>query len=306
MKIEKASPNLEAEVVFKGLCAHCGACGTFCPHIEYQNDGLPKVLDACNEVVGQCYNSCPRTTLNIPDIEEKMFGKSRENEFLGFYTRAVLVKSKKPIANSLIEIAFKNSLVDSYIVPKNQSKKPINNVPKLIKKAKDAPELTTKNLEYTGPLITGINDAYLSGLKSIGLIGNPCHFQGVAKMTYSDFRTGISAQSLKISMMCAAGGATGCMYCIDYAGEFSDISISNIGLEKGQAILLIRTSLGKKLVDLAVKAKAIEILNESPDLAKIQELAMKKKKRNITNLLKLQNGKIGYLELNSKNLSALF
>lgn len=306
MKKEKASPHLETEVIFRGICAHCGACGAFCSHIEYQKDGIPKVLDACNEIVGQCYNSCPRTTFNVPELEDKIFGIQREDELLGYYTKTVLVNSKKSIPNALIEIAFKNSLVDSFVVPKNQSKKPVNNVAKIIKKAKDAPELTSRNLEYTGPLIPGVNEAYLAGLKSVGLIGNPCHFQGIAQMASNDFRTGIKVQSLKIAMMCAAGGATGCMYCIDYAGEFSDISVSDIGQEKGQALLVIRTPLGQKLVDLAVKGKTIELISDSPDLTKIRELAGKKKKRNIKNLLKLQKGTIGYLELDSKNLSALF
>jgi coenzyme F420-reducing hydrogenase beta subunit len=306
MKIEKSSPDLEAEVIMRGLCAHCGACGTFCPHIEYQEDGLPKILDACTETIGQCYNSCPRTIFDLTDIEEKMFGNSRKDEFLGYFTNCVLVKSKKPILKSLIEISFKHNLVDSFIVPKTLSKKPINNIPVLINKAKDIPDLTSHNLEYTGPLITGINKAYLSGMNSIGLIGNPCHFQGIAQMTYSDLRTGIKSQSLKIALMCAAGGATGCMYCIDYAGEFSDLSYSDVGLEKEQAIILVRTPLGQKLLDLAVKEKLIEIISDTPDLGKIQELAKKKKIRNINNLLKLQNGTIGYLKLNSKNLSALF
>ena len=143
-------------------------------------------------------------------------------------------------------------------------------------------------------------------MKSIGIVGNPCHFQGIAKMTYNDFRTGIKSQSLKLAIMCAAGGATGCRYCLDYAGEFSDISYSDNGQEKGNAILLIRTPLGQKLVDSAIKDKAIEVVSDSPDLTKIQDLAKKKKTRNINNLLKLENGKIGYLELNGKNLSALF
>jgi len=304
MKIEKASPDLEVEVIFKGLCAHCGSC--FCPHIEYQKDGLPKILDSCNETVGKCYNSCPRTSLDIADIDRKMFGKLRENEFLGHYEKSYLVKSKQSIINAFIETAFKASLVDSFIVPKNESKKPVNNIPQVVQKLKDIPELSSKNLDYTGPLVSGINDAYLFGLKSVGIIGNPCHFQGIAKIMYSDFHTGIQAQSLKIAVMCAAGGATGCMYCADYAGEFSDISYSDIGTEKDHSIVLVRTALGQKLVDTAVKNKLIEIINDSPDLAKIIELARKKKSRNIENLLKLQNGKIGYLELTRKSLSALF
>ncbi len=306
MKIEKASPNLETEVIFAGLCAHCGACGTFCPHIEYQKDGVPKILDACNEVVGQCYNSCPRTSLNIPQLEQKMFGKTRKDEFLGYYEKAILVSSKKSILKALIESAFTISAVDSFIIPENQSKKPINNTPKLIKNTKKLPDFSSRNLDFTGPLITGVNDAYLSGLQSIGLIGNPCHFQGIAKMQYSDFRSGIKSQSLKIALMCAAGGATGCQYCIDYAGEFSDISYSDMGQEKGNAILLIRTPLGQKVVDQAVKSKLFAIMSESPDMGKILELAKKKKVSNIKNLLKIQNGKIGYLELNNETLNALF
>ncbi len=306
MKIEKASANLEAEVIMRGLCAHCGACGTFCPHIEYLNDGLPHILDACNEIIGQCYNSCPRTTFDVNTIEKKMFGKSRSDEYLGYFEKSILVTSKKSILNALVETAFKNSIVDSFIVPKTLSKKPINNVPVTVTKPKDIPELNGINLNYTGPLITGVNAAYLEGYKSVGLVGNPCHFQGVAQMSHNDFRTGIKVQSIKISVMCAAGGATGCMYCIDYAGEFSDISYSDIKQEKDHAILLIRTPLGQKLVDQAIKDKKLELINEVPDLSNIQELAMKKKKRNIKNLLKLQNGKIGYLELNSDNLTALF
>jgi coenzyme F420-reducing hydrogenase beta subunit len=125
-------------------------------------------------------------------------------------------------------------------------------------------------------------------------------------MTYSAFRTGIHVQSLKIALMCAAGGASGCIYCIDYAGEFSDISYSDVGVEKGQAILVIRTPLGQKLLDAAVKNNLIEIISNAPDVAKITELSQKKKSRNIENLLKLQKGKIGYLELSKKSLTALF
>ncbi|MBN2155685.1 MAG: Coenzyme F420 hydrogenase/dehydrogenase, beta subunit C-terminal domain [Candidatus Lokiarchaeota archaeon] len=306
MKTEKSSPDLETEVVFAGLCAHCGCCGAFCPHIEYQQDGLPQILDACNETVGQCYNSCPRTSLDISNIEQKMFGHLREDESLGYFTKSILVKSKNSILNILIDTAFKHSLIDSIVVPENQSKKPVNNIPKVIEKSKDVPKLTSRNIDYTGPLVTGVNAAYTAGFKSVGLVGNPCHFQGIAKMQNSDFRSGISVQSLKIAIMCAAGGATGCIYCIDYAGEFSDISYSDIGLDDNQALLLIRTKNGQDLVDFAAKNKSFEIISESPDLSKIQDLANKKKTRNINNLLKLQNGKIGYLELNGKTLSALF
>ncbi|MHA1870446.1 MAG: hypothetical protein ACTSXF_05810, partial [Promethearchaeota archaeon] len=227
MKIEKYSADLESEVIFKGLCAHCGTCGAFCPHIQYFEDGpdagLPYVLDSCSETLGLCYNSCPRADFNVNEMEEKMYGKLREDEALGVYIEKIAVKSKKPILNALIETAFKHKIIDSMVVPKQVNKKPVNNIAEVAMAPNELPTLTGMNIKYTGPLVTGINDAFDKGGRSIGLIGNPCHNQGATKVYYSDFSTRAKYLKLKIAVMCAFGGATGCNYCIDYAGEFSDI-----------------------------------------------------------------------------------
>jgi coenzyme F420-reducing hydrogenase beta subunit len=106
--------------------------------------------------------------------------------------------------------------------------------------------------------------------------------------------------------MCPAGGTKGCPYCIDYANEFSDISVGTLGVEKGTAVLVIRSETGKKLFDLAVKDKKIKKVSDEPDIEKIIAQASKKKKRNINNILKLNFGKIGYLELNQKELASYF
>ncbi|MHA1727476.1 MAG: Coenzyme F420 hydrogenase/dehydrogenase, beta subunit C-terminal domain [Promethearchaeota archaeon] len=307
MKIEKGSADLEAEVIFREICAHCGMCG-WCPHIEYEEDGTPRLLDTCNEVVGYCYNACPRTNFNVSLLEEKMFGKTREDEFLGVYDEKVSVKSKnsKGILNALVETAFKHDLIDAMVVPENKSKKPVNNVGVVVTEPGKLPELTNRNTSYTGPLVMGINKAYLNGRKAVGIIGNPCHHQGVTNLYYSDFRTGINVTKLKIAVMCSAGGAKGCIYCVDYAGEFADISYGTAGMEKGTAVLLIRTETGKKLYDLAIKDKAIEKVSENPNMEKILSSAARKKKKNVKNLLKKSIGKIGYLELNDKELAAYF
>ncbi len=125
-------------------------------------------------------------------------------------------------------------------------------------------------------------------------------------MKYSDFKTGMEALKLKIGVMCASGGTDGCIYCIDYTAEFADISYGFLGLEKETAALLIRTELGKKLYDLAIKDKKINEISKEPNLAKIIAQASKKKKRNIKNILKKDYGKIGYLELSSKELGSYF
>lgn len=310
MKVEKSSADLESEIIFRGLCAHCGTCGAFCPHIEYYEEGddagLPKVLDSCIENVGVCYNSCPRADFNVSDLEKAMYGKIREDEVLGVYLDTILVKSKSNIINALLETAFKHGMIDSTIVPEKKSKKPVNNVPTIISDASKLPELSSRNLDYTGPLVTGVNKACEAGYKAVALVGNPCHQQGAAKIKYSNFKTRIDALKLQIAVMCSAGGAKGCIYCVDYAGEFADISYSEMGQEKGQAALIIRTETGKKLVDLALKDKAIKKVSDEPNLEKVKTLGAKKKKRNIKNILKINLGKIGYLDLTDKELGYFF
>ena len=49
-----------------------------------------------------------------------------------------------------------------------------------------------------------------------------------------------------------------CHYCIDYVAELADISIGAVGSEDGWTTVIVRSELGQKLYDSAVKAKAIE------------------------------------------------
>ena len=88
-------------------------------------------------------------------------------------------------------------------------------------------------MDNAGPLITGIGKAYLDKKRDIGIIANPCHLQGLAKILTSDFNTGAERTTLKIAYACSSGGMTGCKYCTDFSGEFSDISYSPWGAPKG-------------------------------------------------------------------------
>jgi len=122
MKIEKGSPDLESEVIFRDLCSHCGACGASCvKHIQYGEDGIPVILDSCNETVGLCYNSCPRTGFNLSQLEQKMFGKNREDELLGVYSEKILVKSgnSNEILTNLIPVCMKSTIAMSSFMMKS-------------------------------------------------------------------------------------------------------------------------------------------------------------------------------------------
>jgi len=306
MKVEKSSQDLESEVIYAGLCIHCGSCNAFCPHMDFnQETGEAYVVDECAETVGLCYNSCPRSFLPIKDIEQKLFGQNRVDLAVGVYKDIIQVKSKnkEDVLYNLVEAAFKEGVIESLVIRDTKSKKPPVSFPVIVESAKDAKKyIPEKSMDNAGPLITGIGKAYKQYKKNIGLIANPCHLQGLAKILTSDFNTGAERTSLKIAYACSSGGMAGCKYCTDFSGEFSDITYSPMGAPKPEVMLIVRTDVGMKVVEAAKKMKLIEVTNDSPDLSEMKKFLNKKRKKNFKTLLGTSLVKAKYLSLNVDEL----
>ena len=311
MKIEKSSQDLENEVIYADLCIHCGSCNAFCPHMDFNEDtGEAYVVDECSETVGLCYNACPRSFLPVSEIEQKLFGQNRVDLAIGVYKDIIQVKSKTKddILYNLVLAAFETGVVKHFVLSEPKSTKPPVAFPVIVDNAKDAKKyIPKKTMDNAGPLITGIGKAYLDKKREIGILANPCHFQGLGKILVSDFNTGAERTSLKIAFACSSGGMSGCKYCTDFSGEFSDISFSPWGAPKGsdEAFLIIRTDVGQKVIDHALKQKYIEITNKEPDLSEMKNFINKKKKKNFKNLIGKDSIKAKYLELNIDELKDL-
>ncbi len=304
MKIEKSSQDLENEVIFGELCIHCGSCNAFCPHMDFDKEtGQAYVVDECAETVGLCYNACPRSFLPISEIEQKMFGQTRVDLGVGVYKDIIQVKSKNKddILYNLVLAAFESGVTNHFVLSEPKSTKPPVAFPVVVDDAKTAKNyIPKKTMDNAGPLITGIGQAYLDKKRDIGIIGNPCHLQGLAKILTSDFNTGAERTTLKIAFACSSGGMTGCKYCTDFSGEFSDITFSPWGAPKGsnEAFLIIRTDVGQKVVDKAIKDKLLEITSKEPDLSEMKKFLNRKRKKNFLNLLGRDLITAKYLKLN--------
>ena len=309
MKVEKCSQDLENEVIYAGLCVHCGACNAFCPHMDFnQATGEAYVVDECTETVGLCYNACPRTFFPVSEFEKSLFGSTRVDLAVGVYKDIVQVKSanKDEILYALVSAAFEKGIVKHMVLGKQHSKKPPVAFPEVVDSAENAKPLIPKTtIENAGPLITGIGKAYLDKKRDIGILGNPCHIRGIAKILVSDFNTGIERTSLKIAFACSSGGMAGCRYCTDYSGEFSDISYSPWGAPKEEALLIIRTEMGQKVVDAAVEMGLLDITDKSPDLSEMKKFINKKRKKNFSNLIGEGLIKAKYLELSIDEIREL-
>jgi len=311
MKIEKSSQDLENEVIYADLCIHCGSCNAFCPHMDFnEKTGEAYVIDECAETVGLCYNACPRSFLPISEIEEKLFGHKRIDLAIGVYKDIIQIKSKNKddILYNLVRAAFETGVVKHFVLSEPQSTKPPVAFPVVVDNAKDAKKyIPKKTMDNAGPLITGIGKAYMDKKKEIGILCNPCHLQGLAKILVSDFNTGAERTSLRIAFACSSGGMSGCKYCTDFSGEFSDISFSPWGAPKGsdEAFLIIRTDVGQKVIDHALKQKYLEITVKEPDLSGMKNFIDKKRKKNFKTLIGKDNIKAKYLEMNIDELKDL-
>lgn len=307
MKVEKSSQDLENEVIFAGLCIHCGSCNAFCPHMDFNHDtGQAYVVDECAETVGLCYNACPRSFLPVNEIEERMFGETRVDLAVGVYKDIVQVKSanKDEILFNLVQAAFDEDIVEHMVLGEQKSKKPPVAFPVVVDDVKDAKEyIPSSTMENAGPLITGIGQAYLDQKKNVGIIANPCHLQGLAKLLTNDFNTGArETVSLKIAYACSSGGMAGCRYCTDFSGEFSDISYSPWGAPDDEALLIIRTDLGQKVVEAAKKKKLIKVTEKNPDLSEMKKFLNRKRQKNFKTLIGDSLITAKYLELNLEEL----
>ncbi len=309
MKVEKSSQDLENEVIYAGLCIHCGSCNAFCPHMDFNKEtGEAYVVDECAETIGLCYNACPRSFLPIEEIEQKLFGTKRVDTAVGVYKDIIQVKSKKDdILYDLVKAAFDKGIIEHIVLSEVHSKKTPVAFPVVVDNAKDAKKYIPKStIENAGPLITGIGKAYLDQKKNVGIIGNPCHLQGLGKILTNDFNTGTrETVSLKIAYACSSGGMDGCKYCTDFSGEFSDISYSPWGAPKGEALLIIRTDLGKKVVDAAIANKSLTVTEKNPDLSEMKKFLNKKRKKNFRTLIGDAIINTKYLQLNLEQLKDL-
>jgi coenzyme F420 hydrogenase subunit beta len=95
-----------------------------------------------------------------------------------------------------------------------------------------------------------------------------------------------------------------CHYCIDYVAELADISVGAVGSPDGWTTVIVRSELGQKLFDSAVKTKIIEaapIETVQPGLPFVVKLSNKKKRER--NAYYLRRGlREGFLEQRKQEL----
>ncbi len=278
MKTEKCLADLQLEVIYNDKCILCGSCGAFCQNISYEGGKLI-YKEQCSETVGVCYNFCPRSELNIPELDMRIFGKKREDQALGVYNKALKATLKngsmKDVTTALLVAALETGLIDSAVLGNAKVDKALEPV---LCKSKDEIVANAGERKGLGPIVQGVGQAIKKKHDRIAVVGRPCHAQGLAKIRKNpDFLVNQDKIALVITHTCLAQGK-GCTVCIDYAGDFADLSID---FKTGEA--LVRSEAGQKAVDAAVKKGYIEV--GQGNIEAMQKAAATKRVKNFVKVL---------------------
>ena len=203
--------DLEAEVIYNGLCCYCGSCGAFCKeYITYENE-LPKTKKKCYEICGACYDFCPRTFFAPFEVDRAVFGDVRTDNLLGYYQGEILtaratddaVRDKAQdggVVSALLAFLLEHGEIDAAVVSKTSE----NWEPEPFVATKREDVLAAAGSKYTQcPSVLGVGDAFEAGYKNIALVGLPCHIQGMRKVQLSKgFDVGADRVKLLIGLLC--------------------------------------------------------------------------------------------------------
>ena len=203
--------DLEAEVIYNGLCCYCGSCGAFCKeYITYENE-LPKTKKKCYEICGACYDFCPRTFFAPFEVDRAVFGDVRTDNLLGYYQGEILtaratdetVRDKAQdggVVSALLAFLLEHGEIDAAVVSKTSE----NWEPEPFVATKREDILAAAGSKYTQcPSVLGVGDAFEAGYKNIALVGLPCHIQGMRKVQLSKgFDVGAYRVKLLIGLLC--------------------------------------------------------------------------------------------------------
>ena len=190
--------TLYKEVVTTNLCMFCGTCIASCPVnvLVPTDDEKPTIKGMC-VLCGLCYHGCPRVELPIDDIEERLYGRTRneQEQYTGVLRGAYSVRSTDPkvqmiaqdsgATTSILAHALSQGFVDYTVttgIRGNDSWRPepyvSSNLDELSKTARS---------KYTaGHVTSGLADSAAGYPRAkVGLVGLPCQIEGLRRLTTS-------------------------------------------------------------------------------------------------------------------------
>jgi len=212
---KKTFNDLKTEVIDTEKCVSCGTCEAVCPVnvIELQ-DNAPALVGNCIEC-GICYANCPAVSFDEPEMEERIFGRTRkQNETLtGIYQEVYAARATSDeihekaqdggVVTALLT-QFLNDDGDGVIVAGLEKDKIWVPSPVIAKTREEV--IKAAGTKYTpSPTLVGVKKAVKDEkLGNIAVVGTTCQMRGLSLAMMGTMKNKRIADSvaLKIGLFC--------------------------------------------------------------------------------------------------------
>ena len=188
LSLHKGPAELEFEILKFGLCTACGACLSLCPYFRVRKEKVV-LLEPCGKTEGRCYEICPRTKLDLEGLNQKVFGKPREDYVLGTHQGIFLAQSpKKSIQDKaqyggavtgMLTYALDKKIIDGAILVNYSASYQLLPEPVLARTKQEI--LACAGSKYTTAPSLKILDASLAQCRKLAFVGRACQVESLRK-----------------------------------------------------------------------------------------------------------------------------
>lgn len=252
LSLHKGPAELELEILKPGLCAVCGACLSLCPYFRVRKEKVV-LLESCGKTEGRCYEICPRTKLDLEDLNQKVFGKPREDYVLGTHLGIFMAQSARQkiqkqaqyggVVTGLLTWALSKKIIDGAILVGYSASYKL--LPEPVLALTEEQILACAGSKYTSAPSLRILDSSLKHCKKLAFVGRACQVEALRKRIVVEPEIG-ERVALIIGLFC--------MWALDYRKIFAHLA-TKIDLSQAKKFdipynrFVVYTSKGKKELD---------------------------------------------------------
>ncbi len=249
---------LETLVLERDLCTMCGACAQMCPYLVPWKGRIVKLHD-CDLPEGRCYEYCPRTKVQLDDLQEAIFGRREVDPEMGVVRRILATRAKDPemrakaqtagSTSALVALVLEERVVDGALL----TRKGDDFLPEGVVVRDPARVWECAGSSYVAsPTLAALNRERWNGEEKLAVVGIPCQILALAKMRTSKLPNPVARPKVFLTV------GLFCTWALNYRPfhrflkeRFEGESILGMDITPPpQRLLLVKTEQGTQTIPL--------------------------------------------------------
>lgn len=188
LKLKKSPQDLEGRVLRRDLCCVCGACMGLCPYFLVMQEHVV-LMEPCGLTEGRCYEVCPRTVVDVEDLNQQVFGRPREDFLLGtnrgvFMSQATSEQIRKlgqygGTVSALLAHGLESGGLDGALLAGKSKRWGLLPEPLLARTPEEV--LAATGSKYTACPSLMLLDRALRECRKLAVVGRPCQVIALRK-----------------------------------------------------------------------------------------------------------------------------